>query len=186
MIKRSIYNEICNEYGRPEIDLFASRINAQEPIYCSFKPDPYAKYIDAFSIPWNAGTNYLFPPFSCLGRALRKLRLERGTAIVVLPLWPSQTWFPAALNMATRPPVILPARALTLPQDPELQHPLKKLVLAAMTLSGDTSEAKRYRSTLPSSSPTRGGREPYSTTGTISRGGCSFVSNGKLFHFRPL
>ena len=32
---------------KPQIDLFASRLNRQFPIYWSFKPDPDASYIDA-------------------------------------------------------------------------------------------------------------------------------------------
>ena len=32
----------------PEIDLFASRLNKQLPQYCAYRPDPDAKFIDAF------------------------------------------------------------------------------------------------------------------------------------------
>ena len=36
----------------PEIDLFATRLNAHFAKYCSFQPDPYASCIDAFAISW--------------------------------------------------------------------------------------------------------------------------------------
>ena len=35
---------------KPEIDLFASRLNRQFPTYCSYRPDSGASYVDAFSI----------------------------------------------------------------------------------------------------------------------------------------
>ena len=35
---------------RPKIDLFASRLNRQFPTYCSFRPDPEAFSVDAFTI----------------------------------------------------------------------------------------------------------------------------------------
>ena len=35
---------------KPEIDLFASRLNRQFPIHCLFRPDPEASCIDAFTI----------------------------------------------------------------------------------------------------------------------------------------
>ena len=47
---------------KPQIDLFASRLNRQFPIYCSFKPDPDASYIDAFTLLWSDKHFYCFPP----------------------------------------------------------------------------------------------------------------------------
>ena len=50
----------------PEIDLFATRLNAQFAKYCSLRLDPYASSIDAFSISWFDLKFYCFPPFSCI------------------------------------------------------------------------------------------------------------------------
>ena len=36
----------------PEIDMFASRINAQFARYVAYRPDPAAVAVDAFSINW--------------------------------------------------------------------------------------------------------------------------------------
>ena len=49
----------------PSIHLFASRLNKQFPIFFSWKPDPDAWKIDAFSFPWIQKGPYAFPPF-CL------------------------------------------------------------------------------------------------------------------------
>ena len=48
-------------FGNPTIDLFASRINYQIDRYISWKLDPKALAIDAFSINWNTEFYYIFP-----------------------------------------------------------------------------------------------------------------------------
>ena len=45
---------------KPEIELFASRLNRQFPIYCSFRRDPEASCIDAFTISWTEKKIILF------------------------------------------------------------------------------------------------------------------------------
>ena len=40
--------------------------------YCSYRPDPEATYIDAFSISWGDLDFYCFPPFNCILQALPK------------------------------------------------------------------------------------------------------------------
>ena len=47
----------------PEIDLFASWLNKQLPIFCSFRPDPGASFINAFIISWSDNKTLLFSPF---------------------------------------------------------------------------------------------------------------------------
>ncbi|CAH1242611.1 Hypp6890 [Branchiostoma lanceolatum] len=46
----------------PEVDLFASRLNTKLPKFCSWKPDPLAWKVDAFTWPWNGMKVYIFPP----------------------------------------------------------------------------------------------------------------------------
>ena len=48
-LSRSVYNKICTLFGQFDIDLFASRLNTKNSTYASWKPDPHAKVIDAFS-----------------------------------------------------------------------------------------------------------------------------------------
>ena len=57
---------------QPEIDLFASRLNKQLPVFCSFRPDPEASFINAFTISWSNKKLYCFPPFSCILQVLQK------------------------------------------------------------------------------------------------------------------
>ena len=83
-----------NSGGTPDIDLFASRLNSQLPKYVSWKPDPGATHVDAFSFTWTGMFSYLFPPFCLIARCLKKLESDRALALMVVPLWPTQAWWP--------------------------------------------------------------------------------------------
>ena len=125
----------------PEIDLFASRVNHQFPRYCSFKPDPTAEAIDAFTINWHNLRFYAFPPFSIMPAVLKKIIADNGEGICVLPNWPTQSWYPKAMNMLRQQPIELTPRKdlLTLPSDPRLRHPLHaRLRLLVCHLSGNS------------------------------------------------
>ena len=61
----------------PEIDLFASRLNAQFTRYVAYRPDPGAVAIDAFSLDWSTLKFYAFPPFSVIPAVLKKIKKAR-------------------------------------------------------------------------------------------------------------
>ena len=129
----------------PDLDCFASRLNTQLPCYASFQPDPYAKFVDSFSINWGDFKCYLFPPFSLIGRVLQKIRIDGATVLCVLPHWPTQSWWPLLQHMMIRGPwVIKPSpKNLLLPQKHVEIHPLaKKLKLLICIVSGVSSEIK--------------------------------------------
>ena len=135
----------------PDLDCFASRINTQLPNYASFRPDPYAKYINSFSINWAHHKCYLFPPFSLIGLVLQKIRVDHVTALCVLPHWPTQTWWPLMKAMLVDHMWILKPRKtnLLLPQNLHELHPLhKKLSLVLCLLSGDTTKNKVFNQEL--------------------------------------
>ena len=184
MLQPSVFSHLCDIFSTPRIDLFASRINAQLPCYVAWRPDPYSVSTNAFTISWANGLCYAFPPFSVISRVLRKLVVERATLLMILPVWPTQVWFPRALQLLSDTPILLPRDCLTLPQDPSHRHPLAaKLVLAAMVLSGNPSRTGDYRRRLQDSSFRPGELERNVSTGVISRDGCVFVSSGKLIRF---
>ena len=125
----------------PDIDLFASRLNNQMNKYVSYRPDPGAVAIDAFSLSWKNLTFYAFPPFSVVGRVVQKIRQERATGILVVPDWPTQPWYPAVKSLLCCPPVELRCRRrlLHLPSQPHAVHPLiarKHLNLMVCKVSG--------------------------------------------------
>lgn len=125
----------------PEIDYFASRLNAQTLDYVSYKSDPYAKYVNAFALNWAQLKGYIFPPFSLIGRVLQKIQTDQATALVVVPNWTTQPWYTTFMEMLlTKPVMVGPSRdLLRLPQKPELLHPLhQKLSLMVGILSGES------------------------------------------------
>ena len=124
----------------PEIDLFASRVNHQFPCYCSFRPDPSAEAIDAFTLNRHTLKFYAFPPFSIMPAVLKKIQTDKGEGICVLPNWPTQSWYPKAMKMTIQQPVELKPRKdlLTLPSDSTQRHPLHdRLRLLVCHLSGN-------------------------------------------------
>ena len=65
----------------PTIDLFASRLNNQFPQYVSFKPDPGADAIDAFSLNLRCLKFYAFSPFSVINAFLQRVREDQASGI---------------------------------------------------------------------------------------------------------
>lgn len=125
----------------PNIDLFASRLNAQFSTYVSYRADPEAAWVDAFSASWKDRQFYAFPPFSVLPRVMQKIRKEQSRGILVVPDWPTQVWFPVLQRMLLRAPVRLPCRTnlLQLPSYPAEVHPLvqrRRLDLLVCKVSG--------------------------------------------------
>jgi len=88
------FQQICDLFGPPEIDLFASKYNFQCEDYISWYPDKNAWSIDAFTVSWKDYFFYAFPPFSMILKTLRKIRNKKATGIIVVPEWPNQPWFP--------------------------------------------------------------------------------------------
>jgi len=127
MLNPDTFKVIVAQFGKPCIDLFASRLNHQLKPYASWRPDGNAQAIDAFTIPWgNFALAYCFPPFSLLTRVLQKAEADQATCLLVYPLWSAQPWFPRLQRGITMGPFPLPrsTRLLTLPQHPGLVHPL--------------------------------------------------------------
>ena len=139
MLDTDIFQEICQILGKPEIDLFASRINHQLPKYISFLPDSEAFAIDAFSHKWDMFA-YIFPPFNLIPRVLRKLQEDQTEkALVIVPKWQAAPWYPKLSIMQIQEPIHLKTSTsiLTLPQKRTKTHPmLPKLKLMAFILSG--------------------------------------------------
>ena len=124
---------------RPNIDLFASRLNNQFPQYVSCKPDPGAVAVDAFSLNLRYLKFYAFPPFSVINAFRQRVQEEQASGILIIPNGPTQAWFPQAMQMCVEPPITLHPciHLLQLPGKREKLHPLHKtLTLLVCHLSG--------------------------------------------------
>ena len=187
MLDPGIFSEICEVFGKPEVDLFASRLNAQLPSYVAWRPDPNAKDVDAFTISWRNVYNYAFPPFSVMGRLLRKAQLEEAEMLVIAPVWATRPWFPRMLQMLVRPPRLLPLECIRLPQSQQQTHPMgKKLRLAVFRLSGRPIKCKAFRKTLPNSYSDHGEQVRINSMADTLDNGFRFVIHGKWIQFTRL
>ena len=72
MLDPEFFKEICKIFGKPDIDMFASRLNFQIKPFVSWRPDPESIAVDAFYYDWSNKFIYCFPPFSVIQRVLRK------------------------------------------------------------------------------------------------------------------
>jgi hypothetical protein len=127
-LNSKIFQDICLRFGKPDIDLFASRLNYRVLPFCSWQPDPEAKYVDSFTISWKKLFGYAFPPFSLLSRVLQKVQMEGSSAVVVAPDWPSKPWYTMFQKMMTEPPIIIPVTDCTLFLPSSLHSPPHPLV----------------------------------------------------------
>ena len=93
-LKPFIFQTIIEKFQfLPDIDMFASRINCQLDRFVSYTPDPNAFAINAFTLDWSNLAIYAFPPFSCVGKMVRKIIQDKAKGIIIVPNWPSQSWF---------------------------------------------------------------------------------------------
>ena len=94
---------------------------------------------------------YAFPPFSLIGRALRKMQKDQTKLIIVTPTSQGQPWYPTLLKMAIADPFLLPKHQNIL-LNPEGQiHPLiqnSTLRLVARPVSGKTYFQREYQKGL--------------------------------------
>ena len=95
-----------------------SRLNTQLPKYISYKPDPYAYLIDAFSVHWRFYRCFLFPPLSFVGQTLQKIRMDQTEVILVVSKWSTQPWFNTLQGMLSQEPYLVTSHKenLILPQ----------------------------------------------------------------------
>ena len=135
MIPDFLFAKIVSLWGMPTMDMFASRLNKKMTPYVSWKPDPEAQLIDCFSFSWTGHFPYLFPPFSSniICRVLRKVREECQSAILVVPVWKAQNWFPVIMQIM-KDHINIPSTHLMLPGTAE-KHPMSpKLALWAVLI----------------------------------------------------
>ena len=121
------------------VDLFASSWNKQLKCFVSWKHQPENLAIDAFSLNWVQFTGYLFPPFCLIARCLSKVRMDQAEVTLVTPFWPTQAWFPLAVELTCDRPRLFPVSKQLLTGPRNNAHPLlgqQTFRLIAWRLSG--------------------------------------------------
>ena len=188
MLDKLVFQKLVKLWGTPSVDLFASRLNCQVPRFGSWKPDPDAEIIDAFSISWSDGYFYMFPPFSLVNRCIQKIIADKSETLMILPFWPTQIWFSLVMELLVQKPVLLPRRRklLTLPQSDRI-HPLHgQLRLIACRLSGQTMKVREFQEKQPESFLHLGEEVQRNNMHIMLRNGFVSVTKGRLIHFIQL
>jgi len=141
-LNERIVNNIFRHFEfYPNIDLFASRLNKQLETFISFRPDPEASHVNAFTLSWDRFRFYAFPPFSCISRVIQKILREDCLGILIVPNWPNQLWFPILHSVLLTEPLLIPSSMdqLYLPSRPSTPHPLaSNLELLACLVASPT------------------------------------------------
>ena len=92
-LHQSVVDSLCITWDKPNVDLFATRMNNRLPVFVSPMADPLALDVDAMSISWKGMYAYAFPPFVMLGRVLEKVQREHPCEMILIaPKWPNQSW----------------------------------------------------------------------------------------------
>ncbi|KZS13077.1 Uncharacterized protein APZ42_021816 [Daphnia magna] len=131
-----------------KIDLFAANWNRQLDLFVSWKPQPEATAVDAFTLSWNELPGYAFPPFNLIFKCLSKIRKDKAELVLVAPVWQAQPWWPTIMELACQPPRIIRSSKELLRDPLGNPHPLLargSLLLAAWMLSGVASKTKDFR-----------------------------------------
>ena len=180
----SIFTDITDFLGDPDLDLFALRLNHQVKRYFSWTLDPFCEQVDAFTVDWD---RHLFPPFSMISKTISKLAAEGATSILVFPLWPTQSWLPYLLDLIISPVILLPELPLYLPWDHDCHHSLEGLlIICSVKLSGQYFLISDFRKELQNCSWTDSLTQSLATTLHHSTNGILLLHKGKLIPFIPL
>ncbi|XP_041417454.1 uncharacterized protein LOC121393326 [Xenopus laevis] len=143
-LRLDVFTQLVTRWGRPDIDMFASRHNFKVPTYCARSQDPKAAYVDALVIPWIFKRVYAFPPLALLPRVIRKIRQERTETILIAPDWPRRPWYSELINMSAAPPWWLPLTPELLTQGPIKHDNLQRLHLMAWLLKPSCGVPKGF------------------------------------------
>jgi len=86
-----------------KIDLFASELNKQLPLFCADRPQPGTGYLgNAWDLSWSDKYLHCNPPFELLGRVLNEIIKQQPREIVIIfPLWEQQPWCHSLFERAT-------------------------------------------------------------------------------------
>ena len=105
-----VASQIFHIWGKPHLDLFATRLNGKLPLFVSPVLDPEAYATDALSLSWRGMWAYAFPPFPLILPCLKKIQEEECLVCLIAPLWEGQAWFPLLLSLLVAPAVRLPLK----------------------------------------------------------------------------
>ena len=183
-----VFADICILKFQPQVDLFATHLNAQLPLFVSWHPHPAASATNAFSLKWTHLLAYAFPPFILINRVVLKIQSERAHVLLITPNWPTQVWWPSLLALSVSHPILLPPTRtlLTLPPTGRTHPMAEKLSLVVWDVCGDTTRQKAYLNGLRKSCLPHGDEALPRNTMQLGQSGVAGVIQGKVIPFLHL
>ena len=140
-----VCQQLWKVWGRPMVDLFATRDNHKLPLFYSPMQDDLSVGTDALSQRWDGMLLFAYPPASLISSIIRKLEESVDVRLVLVALnWPSQAWFPYLLDLLVDAPRVLPLSRTLLKQGNEFHKNLEWLNLHAWILSPTHSEQRVF------------------------------------------
>ncbi|MPC47740.1 hypothetical protein E2C01_041496 [Portunus trituberculatus] len=142
-----VCRQVFQVWSAPQVDLFATALNHQLPLYVSPLQDPGAWKEDAYAFPLEGLDQNAFPPFSRMRRVLLWIRGAACIHVSLITLcWHQADWFPLLLSLLVNHPRVLPPWASLLRQPH--RHLFHKspgaLHLHAWRLSSASSEREAF------------------------------------------
>ena len=80
----SIFQKLRYVRSPAEIDLFATRVKTRLQAYISWRTDHLSQGTNAFQQSWKNLKAHAFPPFSLVGRVLKKVQKEQARLLLLV------------------------------------------------------------------------------------------------------
>ena len=180
MLHPDVFQEIFARMGPMNVDLFASRLTHLLPMYVSRRPDPNAIDVDAFSLDWTKCHGYANPPWNLISRVVAQVCPQKSRIVLVAPVWLSQPWYPALLDLLVEEPLLLPSTPDLIQPTHSVNEPEIVPRLAAWNISGESTPVRMFLRKLQNSSLDHGGRNLRRRTTPYSINGWAGVVNGTM------
>ena len=104
----SVAGSLFKRWGKPHVDLFATRHNHKLPLFVSPVPDPRAWEVEALHLDWTGLVGYAYPPTALLPKVVEKVYNEQCHLILIAPGWPGMPWFWDLVKLSREEPLSLP------------------------------------------------------------------------------
>jgi len=66
---------------------------------CELETRSGGNRINALQLTWTHWLGYAFPPFCSIRKCLRKVREDKASLALIAPVWRTQPWYPAPLEL---------------------------------------------------------------------------------------
>ena len=98
-LQLSQFHRIREWYGPLTIDAFATEKNTKLPRFFTILPSTKAIAVNALQQVVDSGERiYAFPPIKLIPQVLQWFHKNKAKGILVVPEWPTQTWWPCIIH----------------------------------------------------------------------------------------